>query len=138
MPCKQTLIALHVKAGDNLLLNCSCFNKNNGQWSGPNKTRASAVDHFISYTHGQELNPRLNRSKYVVFGGYEDKICYFMIRNFMSDDDGIYKCRYISSSTIYIYEYKITATSKYNLRIIEINTTLTQTIGNKFHRRFAY
>lgn len=117
MPCEKTLHALHVKAGDNLILNCTCFNKNNGQWTGPNKTSSSATDHYITYTYGTELNPRLNKSKYIVFGGYEDKLCYFIIKNFTSDDDGEYICRYTSSLSIYIDAYKIVANSEFNLRI---------------------
>lgn len=118
MPCKKTMHALRVKAGESLILNCTCFNKTNGQWTGPLKTQLSARELFIPYTHGTELNPNLNKSKYMVSGGYDLQKCYLIITNFVSDDDGTYMCRYITSSTIYQDVYTIEATSKYNLRII--------------------
>lgn len=136
MPCKKTLHALRVKAGDSLILNCSCFNKTNGQWTGPNNTPFSARERFIPYTHGTVLNPNLNKSKYMVIGGYDLKKCYLIITNFVSDDDGTYMCRYITSSTIYIDVYTIEATSKYNLRIVFCFFIIhTQSIGNEFYRR---
>lgn len=100
MPWKKTLNALHVKTGNILtlnMLNCTCLKKTNGQWSGPNTTSFFATDHFIPYKQGTESNQGLNKSKYMVFGGYDDKICYNMIKNFTSDDDGIYICVGISA-----------------------------------------
>ncbi|XP_052079795.1 uncharacterized protein LOC127717956 [Mytilus californianus] len=111
MPCKKTRHALVVKAGYSLILNCTCFDKTNGKWTGPSKTSSSAADHYMPYTLGTDLNPSLQKSKYMIFGGYDVKKCNLKITNFMSDDDGTYMCQYINSSTIYIDVYNVVATN---------------------------
>lgn len=103
MPCIKTLKSVVVKSGDSLILNCTCFAKNNGIWIGPNN---------ILYTRGISLNPSLNRTKYMVLGGYDNNKCYLKITNFLAYDDGTYTCQYISSDIIYIDVYYVVATSK--------------------------
>ncbi|XP_052080739.1 uncharacterized protein LOC127718723 [Mytilus californianus] len=110
MPCNKTLQSVVVKSGDSLILNCTCFNKSNGQWTGLDRRPSSASEKYIPYTHGTDLNPSLNKSKYMVFGGYDDSTCYLKIMNFMSDDDGKYMCQYISSETVHINVYNVVAT----------------------------
>lgn len=124
--CKQTRQTLFVKSGDNLILNCTCFDKTNGQWTGPNKRASMASYQNIPYTQGTELNPRLNKSKYMVFGGYDDYKCYLKIINFLSDDDGTYMCWYSSLSTIYIEEYNVVARSRLNVLSIYFLTNYLQ------------
>lgn len=103
MPCKKTLNSVVVTSGDSLTLNCTCFNKSNGILIGPNN---------IPYTYGTVLNPMLNKSKYMVFGGYDGNKCYLKIMNVLSDDDGTYMCNYISLETIYIVIYNVVTTGK--------------------------
>ncbi|CAC5383259.1 unnamed protein product [Mytilus coruscus] len=111
MPCKKTLRSVFFISGDSLVLNCTCFTKSNGQWTGPKKRPSSASDHYIPYTHGTDLNPSLNKLKYIVFGGYDDNKCYLKITNFTSDDDGTYTCQYINSETIHIDVNNVVATN---------------------------
>lgn len=117
MLCKKIEKSLYVKAGDNLTLNCSCFNKTNGQLSGPNKQSRlnSTAGKLIPYTIGTELNPKLNKSKYRISGGYDGKTCNLMITNFLEEDDGKYICQYIMNMdppTVFLHVYYIVATSK--------------------------
>lgn len=115
MKCKTTEQFIGINHGENLMLNCTCFNKTNGQWIGPNKspTLYTTADKLIPYTQGLELNPDLNRSKFRVLGGYDIKECKLQIMNFVSDDEGIYKCQYTDSSTVYIHRYNVVAISKF-------------------------
>lgn len=122
MPCKKIEKSLHVRAGDNITLNCSCFNNKNGQWSGPNKQSLldPTAGGLIPYTLGTELNTKLNKSKYRIYGGYDVKQCNLMITNFLEEDYGKYICQYIlnmNPSTIFLHVYFIVAASKYPLLI---------------------
>ncbi|XP_076089058.1 uncharacterized protein LOC143059445 [Mytilus galloprovincialis] len=105
MKCETTVQVMNVNHGENLILNCTCFNKTNGQWIGPNKS--PTADKFIPYTQGTELNPNLNKSKYRVDGGYDINECNLQIMNFLSDDEGLYKCHYIDSLTVHVHSYNI-------------------------------
>ncbi|VDI30499.1 Hypothetical predicted protein [Mytilus galloprovincialis] len=116
MPCIEVKKALFVTAGEDLTLYCSCFNKTNGQWSGPNKQLLlnSNVGKWIPYALGIELNPKLNKSKYRIYGGYDVKQCNLVITNFLKEDDGTYTCQYIMNkvpSTVFLHIYYIVATS---------------------------
>lgn len=111
MTCNVSVHSVYVNIQQSVILNCSCFNKTNGQWIGPNK---KYVDHndSIPYTQGLILNAKLDRSKYQVVGGYEITKCNLQITNVLSDDSGIYKCRYIESSTFYVDVYNVVAARK--------------------------
>lgn len=116
MPCKKIEKTLFVISGDNLTLNCSCFNKTNGQWSGPNKQSRlySTAGDLIPYTINTDLNPTLSKSKYKIYGGYDVKTCNLTITNFLEEDDGKYICQYILNmdpSTVFVHIYYIVATS---------------------------
>lgn len=115
MLAKETVQSVVVNRGDNLILNCTCFNECNGQWSGPNTILVPNAGAFIPYTQGLNLNPRLNQSKYRVFGGYDTKKCNLHITKFVSDDDGAYQCQYVQFSTVYTDVYHIFTTSTYYL-----------------------
>ncbi|CAG2195696.1 FN1 [Mytilus edulis] len=91
MKCETTEQFIDVNHGENLILNCTCFNKTNGQWVGPNKspTLYTNADKLIPYTQGTELNPNLNRSKFRVLGGYDINQCQLQIMHFVSDDEDL-------------------------------------------------
>lgn len=116
MKCDNTEQFINVNNGENLILNCTCFNKTNGQWIGPNLSPNlyATADNFIPYTQGLELSPNLDRSKVRVFGGYNINECNLQIMNFSSDDDGLYKCQYIDALTAHMHAYNVVAISKYN------------------------
>lgn len=103
-----------VQSSDSLILNCTCFDKTNSQWTGPNKHLPSVPSPYIPYSHGTELNPRLNKSKYMVLGGYDVHKCNLKITNVLQDDGGSYMCQYIISDTIHIDEYNVVVTGKLN------------------------
>lgn len=127
MRCEKNLHTLSVQSGDSLILNCTCFNKTNGQWIGPNKLPSTNITAgFIPYTQGIVLNSKLNQSKYKVCGGYDIKECNLKITHFLSDDDGTYMCQYINSSTVYTHIYNIVATSKLTLMTISFLTSYLQ------------
>ncbi|VDI19405.1 Hypothetical predicted protein [Mytilus galloprovincialis] len=128
MTCKKTLHSVVVRSGDSLMLNCTCFDKVNSHWTGPNKHLPTVPSPYIPYSHGTELNPRLNKSKYMVLGGYDVHKCNLKITNVLPDDGGSYMCQYISSDTIYIDEYNVVATdlpeSPKNLSAVFNSTTI--------------
>lgn len=111
MPCIKTLQSVVVQSADSLTLNCTCFDKTNGIWIGPNKLLA---EQNIPYATGTVLNPNLNKSKYIVFGGSDVAKCNLGITNFMPDDDGTYTCHYIISNTFHIDVHTVVATGKLN------------------------
>ncbi|CAC5383255.1 DCC [Mytilus coruscus] len=110
MQGKETIQSVLVNRGENLILNCTCFNECNGQWSGPNTLLVPNAGTFIPYTQGMDLNQRLHKSKYSIFGGYDTHKCNLQVTNFLSDDDGTYTCEYVHSSTVYTDVYNIFAT----------------------------
>ncbi|XP_076088493.1 uncharacterized protein LOC143058903 isoform X2 [Mytilus galloprovincialis] len=109
-PCIKTLHPVIVQSSDSLILNCTCFDKTNSQWIGPNKHLPTFLSPYIPYSHGTELNPRLNKSKYMVLGGYDVHKCNLKITNVLPDDGGSYMCQYIISDTINIDEYNVVVT----------------------------
>lgn len=115
MPVKETMRSVVVNRGEKMILNCTCFTECNGQWSGPNTIYLPNSGDFIPYTQGMDLNPRLKKSKYRIFGGYDTQTCNLQIINFLSGDDGVYKCEYVNSSTVYIAVYNVSAASEYNV-----------------------
>lgn len=107
-------MSLYVKIGENLILNCTCFGKSNGQWIGPNRIFVNTTgDHFMPYSQGKKLNPILNKSKFRVVGDYHNKICNLKILNFLSYDEGTYKCNYIDSGAVYIHTYNVLTARKF-------------------------
>lgn len=114
MQSKETRQSVLVNRRENLILNCTCFNECNGQWSGPNTISVPNAGDCIPYTQGMNLNPRLNKSKYRINGGYNIHKCNLLITSFITFDDGVYKCEYVHASTLYIDVYNVSSTSKYN------------------------
>lgn len=66
MPLKETTQSVLINRGENLILNCTCYNECNGQWSGPNTIALLNAGDFIPYTQGLDLNRRLHKSKYSI------------------------------------------------------------------------
>lgn len=116
MPCKMTVMSLYVKIGENLIMNCTCFGQSNGQWIGPNRTFVNTTgDHSMPYSQGKELNPVLKKSKFRVVGDYHNTICNLKILNFLSDDEGTYKCQYIDSDAVNIHKYNVLTARKFHI-----------------------
>lgn len=110
MPCKMTVRSLYVNIGENLILNCTCASTNNGQWIGPDRSFINTTgDHFMPYTQGREMNPKLDKSKFRVVGNINNTKCNLEILNFLSDDEGTYKCQYVDSDAdaVNIHKYNV-------------------------------
>lgn len=114
MLCKETQHIVNVSHGGNVMLNCTCFDDYNSQWLGPNKISGFNTGSFMPYIQGKTLNKILNQSKYRLLSEHHTHKCSLQITNFLSDDDGVYKCLYMNSSIIYVNVFIVSATREYN------------------------
>ncbi|CAC5383258.1 unnamed protein product [Mytilus coruscus] len=110
MRCNETQHIVYVNHGDGVMLSCTCFDDYSSQWLGPNKISGPNTGYFMPSILGKKLNQKLNQSKYRLFSEYDTHKCCLQITNFLSDDDGAYKCLYVNSSIIYINVFIVSAT----------------------------
>lgn len=101
---------------ETIVLNCTCFQENNGNWKGPNRSSPSFKfneTYLIQYAHGLHLNPKLEKTNVRVVGDYAKKTCNLLIEDFSTDNEGKYKCQYIENDITNIQVYEILLTCKY-------------------------
>lgn len=112
----KTTEKVFVRRGDDIVLNCTCFRENNGEWKGPNISSFS--NHFkeeflIPYATGLKLNPILEGSNVRVVGGYDRNTCKLLIDNFSAMNEGMYRCSYVQNNTGFNYVFKAVMICKY-------------------------
>ncbi|VDI50285.1 Hypothetical predicted protein [Mytilus galloprovincialis] len=104
---------IFVGRNETVILNCTCFNKNESSWRVLKYPRVTAreidaIDEpYIPYTEGLLLNPKLMNSNIDIVGDYKSGECNLIIRNFLNHDEGTYKCEYWKNGNIYIDTYHV-------------------------------
>ncbi|XP_063418428.1 uncharacterized protein LOC134701226 [Mytilus trossulus] len=104
---------IFVGRNETVILNCTCFNKNESSWRVLKYPRVTAreidaIDEpYIPYTEGLLLNPKLMNSNIDIVGDYKSGECNLIIRNFSNHDEGTYKCEYWKNGNIYIDTYHV-------------------------------
>lgn len=114
MLCKETQNVVYVNHGENMMLICTCFDDRYSQWLVPNKISGPYTGYFMPYILGMTLNKKLKQSKHRLFSEHDNHKCSLQIRNFLSDDAGVYKCIYMNSSILYKHVFIVSATREYN------------------------
>ncbi|XP_063418429.1 uncharacterized protein LOC134701227 [Mytilus trossulus] len=120
----KTTEKVFVRRGDDIVLNCTCFRENNGEWKGPNissLSNHSKEEFLIPYATGLKLNPILEGSNVRVVGGYDSNTCKLVINNFLAMNEGIYRCHYVQSNTEFNHVFKVVVIYPPDLKLYMYN-----------------
>lgn len=117
-PCVQIRTTVVVDPGSDVTLNCLCPNQSNGYFKGPDVSSVmeTSESDFMTYTNGRELNPELDKAKFVIVGNFDKDECNLKIINFTRQDSGIYQCQYLLMDKICmicLHVYVVAMTSNF-------------------------
>ncbi|CAG2229375.1 unnamed protein product [Mytilus edulis] len=104
---------IFVGRNETVILNCTCFNKNESSWRVLKYPRVTAREtdatdeRYIPYTQGLLLNPKLMNSNIDIVGDNKSGECNLIIRNFSNYDEGTYKCDFWKNGNIYTDTYHV-------------------------------
>lgn len=106
---------MFVETGSDVILNCVCSKKWPGRIYGPAIPALMDMeeDFLFLYTIGHVLNPKLEKTKYMIVGNFENNECNLKIMKFTGAEDGMYRCQYNSMNKFCRHSYTVAIKSKY-------------------------